>query len=139
MVGDLESGRGEFLESLDALVQVEDITALLAMEMMMVALVGSLVARGLSGDLHATDLALLLKILQRAVDGGDPKGGNGLDGQPMDIIRKKGAGLFFQDGLDGLLLACCASFDGQDVNMPGNERYFKPSTMVLTLCLIIES
>jgi hypothetical protein len=36
-------------------------------------------------------------------------------------------------------LAGCASFDGQDATMSGSEPYFKPSTMVLTLCLIIES
>ena len=57
----------------------------------------------------------------------------------MDVIGQEGAGLFFQDGLDGFLLAGCASFDGQDVTMSGREAYFKPSTMVLTLCLIIES
>lgn len=109
------------------------------MKMVVVALVGTLVARGLSGDLHATDLAILLKIFQRAVDGGDPKGGNCFDGKPMDVIRQKGAGLFFQDGLYGFFLAGCASFDGQGVTMPGKIPYFKPSTMVLTLCLIIES
>ena len=57
----------------------------------------------------------------------------------MDVIRQEGSGLFFQDGLDGFLLAGCASFDGQVVTMSGCAPYFKPSTMVLTLCLIIES
>lgn len=109
------------------------------MKVMVMSLVGAFVSRRLPWDLDAAYLPLLLKILQGAVDGGDPKGGNRFDGKPMDVIRQKGAGLFFQDGLDGFLLAGCASFDGQVVTMPGRVPYFKPSTMVLTLCLIIES
>lgn len=139
MVGDLESRRSEFLESLDTLVQIEDISALLAMEVVVMALVRALVAGGLSGDLHATDLPLLLKILQRTVDGSDSKGGNRFDGKAMDVIRQKGACLFFQDGFDRLFLLRGASFGSQVGTMPARGLYFKPSTMVLTLCLIIES
>lgn len=140
MVGYPEALRCQALESpCHAFLEVEDLSAVAAMKVMVMALVSAFVAGRLTRDLDAADLPLLLKILQRAVDGGDPKGGNRFDGKPMDVIRQKGAGLFFQDGLDGFLLAGCASFDGQDVTMPGRMPYFKPSTMVLTLCLIIES
>lgn len=139
MVGDLESRRSQFFQSLYALIEVEDLSAVAAMKVMVMSLVGAFVARRLTRDLDAADLPLLLKILQRAVDGGDPKGGNRFDSKSMDVIRQKGAGLLFQNGLDGFLLAGCASFYGQVVTMPGRVPYFKPSTMVLTLCLIIES
>ena len=140
MVGYLEALGCQALESAcHAFLEVEDLSAVAAMKVMVMALVGAFVAGRLPRDLHAADLPLLLKILQGAVDGGDPKGGNCFDGKSMDVIRQKGAGLFFQDGLDGFLLAGCASFDGQDVTMPGSAPYFKPSTMVLTLCLTIES
>lgn len=57
----------------------------------------------------------------------------------MNVIRQQGAGLFCQNGLDGFLLAGCASFDGQATIMVLSRFYFKPSTMVATLCLIMES
>lgn len=139
MVGDLEARRGEFLESLDALVQVEHLPALLAMEVMVVALVGALVARGLSRDLNAADLALLLEVFQRPVDGGDSEGGNCLHGETMDIVGEQRSVLLFQNGLNRLLLLGGASFDGQGSSMVITGRYFKPSTMVVTLCLIMES
>ena len=109
------------------------------MKVMVMSLVGAFVTRWLTRNLDATDLPLLLKIFQRAVNRGDSKGGNGFDGKPMDVIRQQGACLFFQNGLDGFLLACCASFDGQGVTMILSRFYFKPSTIVPTLCLIIES
>ena len=57
----------------------------------------------------------------------------------MDIVRKQGPLLFLQDSLDGLFLACGASLDAQGVTMISRAPYFKPSTIVETLCLIIES
>ncbi len=117
MVGDLESRRGEFLESLDALVQIEDFTALPAMEVVVVALVGALVARGLSRDLDATDLSFLLKVFQRAVDGGDSEGRDRLDRQTVDIVGEQGSALSFQNGFDRLFLLGGASFDGQGISM----------------------
>ncbi len=139
MVGDLETRRGEFLESLDALVQIEDFTALPAMEVVVVALVGALVARGLSRDLDATDLSFLLKVFQRAVDGGDSEGRDRLDRQTVDIVGEQGSALSFQNGFDRLFLFGGASFDGQGINMVVLRCYFKPSTMTVTLCLIMES
>ncbi len=140
MVGYPEARGCQALESpCHAFLEVEDLSAVAAMKVMVMSLVGAFVSRRLTWNLHAADLPLLLKILQGAVDGGDPKGGNCFDGKSMDVIRQKGAGLFFQDGLDGFLLAGCASFDGQDMIMSLRLPYFKPSTMVLTLCLIIES
>jgi len=140
VVGYLEAGGSQALESAcHAFLKVEDLSAVAAMKVMVMPFVGAFVAGRLPRDLDAADLPLLLKILQRAVDGGDPKRRNGFDSKSMDVIRQQGAGLFFKDGLDGFLLAGCASFDGQDATMPRRLPYFKPSTMVLTLCLIIES
>ena len=139
VVGDLESRRGEFLESLDALVQIEDFAALLAMEVMVMPLVGALVARRLARDLDATDLSLFLKVFQRTVDGGDSEGRDRLDRQTVDIVREQRAVLFFQNGFDRLFLFGGASFDGQANSMVVPRCYFKPSTMAVTLCLIMES
>ena len=57
----------------------------------------------------------------------------------MDVIRKQRAILFLQDSLDRLFLACGASLDTQDFTMLVGSPYFKASTIVETLCLIIES
>jgi hypothetical protein len=140
VVGYLEAGWCQALESsCHAFLEVEDLSAVAAMKVMMVPLIGAFVARRLARDLNAADLPLLLKILQRSVDSGDPKGGNRFDGKAMDIIRQKGAGLFFKDGFDRLFLLRGASFGRQAATMLAQGLYFKPSTIVLTLCLIIES
>jgi hypothetical protein len=110
-----------------------------AVKVMMVSFVGTFIAWRLSRDLHTADLALFLKGLECAVDSGDPESGGALQGKGHDLVWQEWMFLLGQDGLDGLLLAGCASFDGQDVTMPGRDRYFKPSTMAETLCLIMES
>ena len=139
MVGDLESGGSKFFEPLHALVEVEDTAALLAVEVMVVALVGALVAWRLAGDLDAADLTLLLEVFQRSVNGGYSQGRDSFDGQTMDVIREQGSLLFLENSLDRLLLPGGASFDGQGITMGFRRGYFKPSTMVVTLCLIMES
>jgi len=139
VVGDLEPRRGQFFQSLHALVEVEDITALLTMEVMVVPLVSALVAGRLTWDLDTADLPFFLKVLERAVDGGDPERGDALEGDPVDLIRKKRMIVIFQDRADRFLLSGGSAFDGQDPYMITPAGYFKPSTMVVTLCLIIES
>jgi len=57
----------------------------------------------------------------------------------MDIIGKQGTFLVLQDSLDGLFLACCASLDAQGITMWSCPVYFKLSTIVETLCRIIDS
>lgn len=57
----------------------------------------------------------------------------------MDIIGEQRSVLLFQNGLDRLFLFGGASFDGQVGSMVIAGRYFKPSTIVVTLCLIMES
>jgi len=110
-----------------------------AVKVMMVSFVGTFIAWRLSRDLHTADLALFLKGLERAVDSGDPERGDALQGNGQDLIRQERMLLLGQDGLDGLLLAGCASFDSQVTNMNFCLSYFKPSTMAETLCLIMES
>ena len=77
MVGYPEARGCQALESAcHAFLEIEDLSAVAAMKMMVMSLVGAFVARRLPRDLDAADLPSLLKILQRAVDGGDPEGGN---------------------------------------------------------------
>jgi len=57
----------------------------------------------------------------------------------MNIIRKQGALLFLKNSLDGLFLACGASLDAQGITMWSYPVYFKLSTIVKTLCRIIDS
>lgn len=140
MVDDLKAWRSKIFETAGhAFLKVENLTAVAAMEVMVVPLVGPFVAGRLSRDLDAADLALCLKILQRAVNGGDAQRGHDLDCQAVDVIRKQRAILFLQDSLDRLFLACGASLDTQDFTMLVGSPYFKASTIVETLCLIIES
>jgi len=110
-----------------------------AVKVMMMSFVGTFIARCLSWDFHTADLSLFLKGLERTVDRGDPERGDALQGMGQDLVRQQRMLLLCQDGLDGLLLAGCASFDSQVTNMNFCLSYFKPSTMAETLCLIMES
>lgn len=140
MVGNLKACGGKVFESAGyAFLKVENLTAVATMKVMVVALVGSFVAWCLPRDLDAADLAFCLEILQRTVNGGDAQRGNGFDCQTVDVIWKQRAVLFLQDSLDGLFLACGASLDTQGFTMISRAPYFKPLTIVETLCLIIES
>lgn len=56
------------------------------------------------------------------------------DGQTVNLVRKKGVLLFSEHFLDGFLLAC-ASHLGRRHPASG----FRASTIVDTLCLIMES
>ena len=65
MVGYLEARGGQALESAcHAFLKVEDLSAVAAMKVMVMPLVGAFVTRRLPGDLDAADLPLRLKILQ---------------------------------------------------------------------------
>lgn len=140
MVGDFKACGGKVFEPAGhALRKVENLTAVAAMEVVMMTLVGPFVAGSLSGDLDAADKTLFLEVFQRPVDGRDSEGGDGFESQTMDIIGKQGTFLVLQNSLDGLFLACGASLDAQGITMVSREPYFKPSTIVETLCLIIES
>jgi len=108
------------------------------MEVVMMTLVRFLVAGSLSRDLDAADEALFLQVFQGTVDGRDPQGRDGAERQAVDVVRKKGALLLLQDGLDRLFLACGAALDAQGSTMLPVFS-FKPSTMTMTLCLIMES
>ena len=108
VVGDLESRRSQLLEPHHALLEIKDILAFSAMEVMVMSLGGSLVARWLSGNLHTADEAILDERLQSAINSGNADGGDGFQGKLMDLVREQGAILFFENGLDGLLLSCGA-------------------------------
>ena len=140
MVGDFKACGGKVFEPAgDALLKVENLTAVAAMKVVMMTLVGSFVAGRLTWDFDTADKTIFLKVFQGPVDGCDSERGNGFEGQTMDIIRKQGPLLFLQNSLDCFFLACGAALDAQGVTMVSAEPYFKPSTMVRTLCLIMES
>ena len=126
MIGDTETSRGQFLQSLNAFLKIEHRVALPAMKMVVVALVRALVTGCLPWDFNAADKSLLLKNFQRAVDGGDSEGGNSMQSQCMDFVGKEGMFLFGENSLDRLLLFGSASFDGQGFTMSPENAQFKP-------------
>ena len=79
--------------------------------MVVVPLVSTLVAGGMSGDFNAANQSLVLERFERAVDGCDSQRGNGFLSQHMNLVRKEGASLAGKNRLDGFLLFCGAPFE----------------------------
>ena len=139
VIRDAESGRSQFLESLHAFLKIKDALAVLTMKVVMMPLLRTLVTGRLSGNLDGANLPLGHEVFQRAIDGCNADRGDDLQGKVMDLIRQQGAILRLEHGLDGLFLSCGASLDRQETRMLPGRCYFKPVTMVETLCLIMES
>ena len=132
MIGHLESRRGQFVEIPNAFLEVKDALAFPAMKVVVVPLVGSFVAGGLSWNLDASDETILHQGFQRTIDGGDAKRRDGCQGELMNLIRKERVVLFLKDRLDGLFLSCGALCDRQAGRVPPNEGYFKAATRMFS-------
>jgi len=122
-----------------AFLEIEYLSAVPTMKMMVMPLVGTLISRGLTRQLHAGYQAVIKEVFKRAVDSGNPERRDSFKGKAEDVVRQQGAILIFQNRLDRFLLPSCASFDSQVKTMNFSLSYFKPSTMAETLCLIMES
>lgn len=134
MIENLKAHWGQVFQiSFHAFLKVVHLTAVTAVKVMVMPLVGAFITGGLSRNFYTADQALLLKVFQRPVDCCDTERRNGPERQPMDVVWQQGAFLFIQDSLDRFFLACGSSFDCQGAMVPVHNPYFKPSTMVLTL------
>lgn len=101
MVFDAELGRGHLLDAFEAFSQLEDSAASTTQEMMMVALVRALVARGLAGNLHRDNTTVRGEGFQRTINSSDP--------ERWDLFERERLNL---DGGQRVLMGAENSFDG---------------------------
>jgi hypothetical protein len=88
VIGDLESRRHQFPESIDAFLEVKNGVAFLALEVVVVPFFSSFVTWWMSWYFHTANLTIFHQVLERPIYGGYTDRRHFLEGQLMDLIRQ---------------------------------------------------